>query len=65
MERKKAIVTGGSSGIGRGIVYSLAEDGYDVVFSYRSKKENALRVLENLREKYPQGNFWGLEAELS
>ncbi len=65
MGRKKAIVTGGSSGIGRGIVYSLAEDGYDIVFSYRSKKENACRVLEELRGKYPGGRFEGLEAELS
>ena len=65
MGRKKAIVTGGSSGIGRGIVYSLAEDGYDVVFSYRSNKENACRVLEELRGKYPGGRFEGLEAELS
>ena len=65
MQRKKAIVTGGSSGIGRGIVYSLAEDGYDIVFSYRSKKENAYRVLEELRTKYPGGSFEGIEAELS
>ena len=64
MQRKKAIVTGGSSGIGRGIVYSLAEDGYDIVFSYRSKKENAYRVLEELRTKYPGGSFEGIEAEL-
>ena len=34
---KKAFVTGGSRGIGRGIVEKLASDGYDVVFTYNSK----------------------------
>ena len=51
MDRKKAIVTGGSSGIGRGIVYGLAEDGYDVVFSYWSKAENAKKVAAELSQK--------------
>lgn len=65
MERKKAIVTGGSSGIGRGVVYGLAEAGYDVVFSYWSKKENAEKVVNDLKEAYPEGSFACLEAELS
>lgn len=64
MQRKKAIVTGGSSGIGRGIVYSLAAEGYDVAFSYRSKKENAWKVLNELKEQYSDGTFLCLEAEL-
>lgn len=65
MKRKKAVITGGSSGIGRGVVYSLAAEGYDVVFSYRSKEENAQMIAENLKEKYPEGNFAYLKAELS
>ena len=36
-----AIVTGGSRGIGRAIVNRLAEDGYDVAFTYRSGKDAA------------------------
>ncbi len=64
MQRKKAIVTGGSSGIGRGIVYCLAAEGYDVVFSYRSRKENALNVLQDLTSHYPEGTFACFEAEL-
>lgn len=57
MCRKKAVVTGGSSGIGRGIVYCLAAEGYDVVFSYRSKAENAGKVLRDLQGQYPEGKF--------
>ena len=34
MERKKAIVTGAALGMGRGISTVLAEEGYDIAFSY-------------------------------
>lgn len=63
-KRKKAIVTGGSTGIGRGIVCCLAENGYDVVFSYRSNRESARKVLDELKQKYPEGSFFMEEAEL-
>ncbi|MDN5301693.1 MAG: 3-oxoacyl-[acyl-carrier protein] reductase [Thermoanaerobacteraceae bacterium] len=64
MDRKKAIVTGGSSGIGRGIVYALADEGYDVVFSYRNNEESAHVVLSRLREKHPDGTFACYKAHL-
>lgn len=57
MQRKKAIVTGGSTGIGRGIVQSLAQAGYDVVFSYRNNEESAQNVLDELCKGYPEGTF--------
>lgn len=63
MQHKKAIVTGGSTGIGRGIVRSLAKAGYDVVFSYRSNEESAQNVLRQLREQYPKGTFGMLAAD--
>ena len=38
---KKAIVTGGSRGIGAAIVTTLANNGYDVVFNYRNDSKAA------------------------
>ena len=38
---KKAIVTGGSRGIGAAIVETLTREGFEVVFSYLSNKESA------------------------
>ena len=40
MERKKAIITGGEIGMGRGIALVLAEEGYDIAFSYYPNSEN-------------------------
>ncbi|MDL2302155.1 SDR family oxidoreductase [Lachnospiraceae bacterium OttesenSCG-928-D06] len=39
--KKKAFVTGGSRGIGRGVVSILSEAGYDVSFTYNSQKQEA------------------------
>ena len=41
---KTAVVTGGSRGIGRAIVERLSRDGATVVFSYRSRVEDAREV---------------------
>lgn len=44
---RQALVTGGSRGIGKAIVLSLASQGFDVAFTYRSREaEAAQTVLE-------------------
>lgn len=46
---KKALVTGGSRGIGRGIALAMAEEGYDVAISYASRLDEAEKTAEQIR----------------
>ncbi len=46
LKGKVSIITGGSRGIGRSICLKLAEQGSDVIFTYRSSKEKA-EILKN------------------
>lgn len=47
---KKAIITGGSRGIGATIVETLVRDGYDVAFSYLSNKESAEQIVRKITD---------------
>ncbi|KKR03648.1 MAG: Oxidoreductase, short chain dehydrogenase/reductase family [Candidatus Uhrbacteria bacterium GW2011_GWF2_39_13] len=49
LEGEKAIVTGASSGIGKGIARVFAREGADVVFTYRSNKSGADTALKELQ----------------
>jgi 3-oxoacyl-[acyl-carrier protein] reductase len=51
---KIALVTGGSRGIGRGIVMALAKAGWTVVFSYQSNVAAADEVLTAVQAASPQ-----------
>lgn len=52
MERKKAVVTGASRGIGKGIARCLAREGYDLAISYATKQVEAQELASELQEKY-------------
>ncbi|HEY5320203.1 MAG TPA: SDR family NAD(P)-dependent oxidoreductase, partial [Galbitalea sp.] len=47
---RRAIVTGGSRGIGRRVAETLAADGVDVVLTYRRERELAEAVIAGIRE---------------
>jgi len=49
LKGQKAIVTGGSSGIGKGIATALGRAGADVLVNYTSRAEEAEKVAEELR----------------
>ena len=46
---KKALITGGSRGIGRGIALKLAEGGAQIAVHYFRNKEAAQATLEKVR----------------
>lgn len=48
---KVALVTGGAKRIGRVICLMLAEEGIDIVFSYRKSRPEAEQTLKELKEK--------------
>ena len=54
-DRKVAIITGGSKGIGLAIAHCLAEDGYDLILNYNSDvsaAENAKSAIEAQHKRY-------------
>ena len=51
LEGKVALVTGGSRGIGRGIVERFLEEGADVAFTYVSSPEKANALATELATK--------------
>ncbi|WP_414829108.1 3-oxoacyl-ACP reductase FabG [Alteromonas sp. H39] len=49
--KKRVLVTGASSGIGKACAYKMAADGFAVAVHYRSGKEAALEVAETIRRQ--------------
>ncbi len=46
---KIAIITGGSRGLGRNMAHHLAAKGTDIIFTYRSRKDEADSLIEELK----------------
>ena len=62
MNRRTALITGGSRGIGLGIATALAESGFDLVINGVRPEMEVTSVLNNLRQLggkvvYAQGNI--------
>lgn len=50
LKGKKAIVTGGNQGIGKGIAIALAKAGADVMIQYRSAGDKALTTVNEIKQ---------------
>lgn len=50
MPNKIALVTGGSRGLGKNMALSLAQKGNNVIITYQSQKEEAERVIEEIKQ---------------
>lgn len=59
----KALITGGSRGIGRAIVDRLASSGFDIVFTWNNNQEAADNVVKELRQRGHQVR--AIQADLS
>ena len=52
MDKKTALVTGSSSGIGRATVIEFARHGWDVIITYAKSKKAAFDLKKELEKKY-------------
>jgi len=48
MERKIAVITGGSRGLGKDMAFALAKDGKAIVITYKKEAEMALEVVKDI-----------------
>jgi len=57
VEKKYALITGGSRGIGKAIALKLAAEGYYIIINYRSNQEEAEKTLASIREAGSDGEL--------
>ena len=50
LEARRALVTGGSRSIGRGIALALGREGADVVVNFKTQRDAAEEVVDSLKE---------------
>jgi NAD(P)-dependent dehydrogenase (short-subunit alcohol dehydrogenase family) len=57
-----ALVTGGSRGLGKSMALHLADRGVDVILTYRSRADEAAKVVESIRSKGRKAAALALDA---
>jgi len=64
-DRRVMVVTGGSRGIGAGIVLGAVADGWDVAFTYRDREDAAGAVMAAARDVAPEARCQAFRLEVS
>ena len=62
LEKKVAVVTGASRGIGRAIAKRLAADDIFVIINYRGNKEQAAKVKKEIEEQQGQAEIYACDV---
>ncbi|RYM06155.1 enoyl-[acyl-carrier-protein] reductase FabL [Sporolactobacillus sp. THM7-7] len=52
MDKKVALITGGTRGIGKAIAEKFARNGFDLVLNYARKRANSEKTRQEIEEKY-------------
>ena len=65
LEGKKTIVTGGSKGIGAGIVRAFIDQGADVLTNYNSSEQKAFELIRDLKNSGSGGRAVAFKADVS
>ncbi|MFD9628391.1 SDR family oxidoreductase [Peribacillus muralis] len=52
MDEKVAFITGGATGIGKRVAFSLAEKGMSIIITYRNSHKAALALVDDLRKTH-------------
>lgn len=55
---KSALIMGASGDIGAALVKKLAQEGWSLYCHYHSNREKVLKIVEDLRNEYPQQDFF-------
>ena len=63
LEQKTAVITGASSGIGRGIALAFAKEGAEVVVNYNQSKEKAEQLVQEITAS--GGSAKAIQADIS
>lgn len=64
-KNKIALVTGGSRGLGKDMALQLAAKGFDVVITYQSKKDEAERVVNEIKTNGKKAHALQLDVALA